>query len=198
MENIDKTLKEIHSKPLHQHNISGSANVEEFRDVFGYENYYQISTTGKVFSKRASKYLKHTINPKNNVHSVSMFGDNGKKTTSVAKLIATTFIHNPNPKLYNIAIVINGNQNDLRLENICWGTQSISTRNRLKRNPKLLENFIKNGTKINTRKMNDYLERQLLKMYELGYSISHLENIFPIKKSQIRNIINRNIPKHFR
>ncbi len=168
-----------------------SYNLEEFKDLKGCECYYSISNKGRVFSKRNLKYLKHTINHKNKVHAVSIFSDNEKKTTSVAKLMALTFLHNPNPKLYNIAILNDGNQDNLIIENISWGTKSISCRNKLKRNPELLDDFIKKGVKINNRKMNDELEKQLLKMHNLGYSLKQLEDIFPIKQCQIRRIIKK-------
>lgn len=35
---------------------------EEFRDVVGFEDYFQISNLGNVFSKRSKRLLKQTKN----------------------------------------------------------------------------------------------------------------------------------------
>lgn len=35
--------------------------MEEWRDVVGYEQYFQVSNFGRVYSKRTSKILKQTI-----------------------------------------------------------------------------------------------------------------------------------------
>jgi len=112
--------------------------------------------------------------------------ENGNiKKQSVVRLMAITFLHNSNPKLFNNAININGNHDDLRIENVMWGTSSIQVRRKNNRQPELLEKFIASSVKLNTRKMTDDLEIQMVKMYKLGYSMKQLEDIFPIKKSMI-------------
>ncbi len=161
-----------------------------FKDVKGYEDFYSVSDSGIVFSKRFNKIIKHEINKNNKIHSVRLSDENNViKRQSVARLMAIAFIKNPNPTLYNKAININGNHDDLRVNNIMWGTSFIQNSRKNKRYPKLNKNFIASGVKINTRKMDDKLVDDLFKMRDLGYSTNQLSDIFPIKKSQIFNIL---------
>jgi hypothetical protein len=165
---------------------------ELFKDLKGYENLYSISTNGVIKSKRKNKTLKHEISKHNKIHSVRIYDENGKsKRQSIVRLMASTFIENTNPNLYTNAININGNHNDLRVDNIMWGTSYIQVDRTRKRYPKLNDNFVKSGVKIRTSKMNDELINSLLKMRELGYSVKQLTDIFPIKKSQIFNILKK-------
>lgn len=166
-----------------------------FKDVKGYEDYYSISNNGIVFSKRFNKNLKHDINKNNKIHSVRLCDYNNViKRHSVARLMAIAFIENPNPILYNQAINKSGNHDDLRIDNIMWGTSFIQNSRKNKRYPDLNQNFIAKGVRFNTRKMDDKLVNDLFKMRDLGYSAKQLADIFPIKKSQIFNLLkNRKI-----
>lgn len=166
--------------------------MEIFKDLPEYEDLYSVSNTGKIFSKRYSKYLKHDVSKNNKIHSVRIVDKNGDvKKQSVVRLMAITFLHNSNPRLYNNAININGNHDDLRIENVMWGTSSVHVKRKNNRKPDLLEKFIKSSIKINTRKMTDSLEIEMVKMYNLGYSAKQLEDIFPIKKSMIFRILKK-------
>ena len=157
----------------------------EFKDVKGYEDFYSISINGIVRSKRYNKILKHDIG-KNKIHSVRIIGDNGKSLkTSVIRLMALTFLENPNSDLYNYAINKNGNHNDLRIENILWATSSIQVVRKNKRYPEIKKKFIDSSIHINTRKMTDSMINDLYTMRELGYSVKQLTQIFPIKKCMI-------------
>jgi hypothetical protein len=166
--------------------------MEQFKDLPEYEDLYSISNTGKVFSKRYSKYLKHDISKNNKIHSVRIVNYNGiVKRQSVIRLMAITFLDNPNPKLYNNAININGNHDDLRIDNIMWGTSSIHIKRKYNRYPHLLDKFIKSSSNLHTRKMTDDLELKMIEMYKLGYSSKQLEDIFPIKKAMIFRILKK-------
>ena len=161
-----------------------------FKDLKGYEDYYSISTNGIIKSKRYNKYLKHDISKYNKIHSVRLVDENGVvKKHSVIRLMALTFLDNPNPKLYNNAINKNGNHNDLSIDNVMWGTPFIQVDRKYNRFPELKKSFISKSVKINTRKMTDKLVNDLYKMRDLGYSINQLSDIFPIKKSQIFNLL---------
>jgi hypothetical protein len=162
------------------------------KDLKGYENFYTISTNGEVVSKRFNKTLKHSISKKNKIHRVSIVNENGKaKKHSVIRLMAITFLENPNPKLYTNAINKNGNHDDLRIENVMWGTSFISCDRKQKRYPELKSNFLSKAIKINSRKMTDKLEFDLYTMRDLGYSVKQLADIFPIKKSQIFELLKK-------
>lgn len=162
------------------------------KNVFGYEEYYTIDINGNVYSKRFNKYLKHDISKSNGIRSVKITGeDNKPHRISVIRLLALTFIKNENPTLYNYAININGNQNDTNVNNVMWGTSSMQVNSKYKRLQHLKKAFIDSSVPINTRKMSDNMVADLKKMKELGYSIKQLTKIFPIKKSQIHNLLTK-------
>jgi len=162
------------------------------KDLKGYEDFYTISAKGVIVSKRYNKILKHDISKNNKIHNIRVTDENGiVKKQSVIRLMAITFLENPNPKLYNNAININGNHDDLRIENVMWGTSFIHVDRKYNRYPELKSNFISKSIKINSRKMTDKLELELYKMRDLGYSVKQLADIFPIKKAQIFNILKK-------
>lgn len=81
---------------------------EEWRDVVGYEGLYQVSNLGRVKSlsrrivyKDGREYNYPSKVMKNQkvgtgYRSVTLYGVNGKKQYSVHRLVAETFIPNPN------------------------------------------------------------------------------------------------------
>jgi hypothetical protein len=173
--------------------------IEKFKDIKGFEELYSISTEGKIWSKYYRKYLKHQINKTNNIRYVRLVCQDGKRRGySVARLMALTFLENSNPKLYNNAINKNGIFDDLRIENVMWGTSGTHARRRNDRNRSLLVNFISKSPGIVkiARKMTDKLELELIEKYKQGLSLTKLGKIYPIKHSQINNILdNHNINK---
>jgi hypothetical protein len=92
---------------------------EIWKDIEGYNGLYQISTKGRVKSLITNRILKPSIKRYSNV---VLCKDNKKKYPTIHRLVATSFISNPN----NYPIVMhkdnNGNNNDV--SNLQWGTHS--------------------------------------------------------------------------
>lgn len=110
---------------------------EVWKDIPGYENWYQASNLGNIRSiKRRTKRKNGDYGVLNRTHilkgrrcgrngdylSVSLCSGNKRKIFQVHRLIAMTFIPNPN----NLEQVdhINRNKSDNRVENLRWVTQS--------------------------------------------------------------------------
>lgn len=74
---------------------------EIFKDVVGFEEYFQISNLGRLFSKRSNKILKLHTNKSGYVSLATKVG--GRQGTShcfrVHRLVAEAFIPNPENKL---------------------------------------------------------------------------------------------------
>ena len=165
--------------------------MEKYKDIPGYEDCYSISDNGNVFSKKNGRELIHCVNPKNKIHNVKLSKNGIVKTFSVTRLMAMTFIHNPNPKLYNYAINKTSDFDNFTIQNILWATSSIQVNRKYERHPEVKKAFKDKAVHISSRKMTDEMELGLFKMRDLGYSAKQLSDIFPIKKSQIFNLLKK-------
>jgi hypothetical protein len=162
---------------------------EYFKDLPGYAENYSVSNYGRIFSKKNRSYLTPNQNKKNKVWSVKLSKDGKPKTFSCAKLVALTFIENPNPKVYINAIIKDGNPFNYCVSNIEWGTSFHSYKAKVERYPELPGKFKPKKYNAPTRKMSEEMIEKLLHFRSIGYSSRQLADIFPIGISQICNII---------
>lgn len=110
--------------------------TEIWKDIIGYEGYYQISNLGRV--KRCARYIdRHTDSivhkkfykehimkmcSRRGYFAVSLCKNCKVKTKLVHRLVANAFIDNPlNKKQVNHK---NGKRNDNRVENLEWVTNA--------------------------------------------------------------------------
>lgn len=107
---------------------------EIWKDVGGYEDYYQVSNIGRVRSvdrvidsgqcwlcKRNGKILKTTLTGVyRNYPSIQLQKDGEKKNHKIHRLVAAAFI--PNPENKPEVNHINGNTKDNRVGNLEWCT----------------------------------------------------------------------------
>lgn len=94
---------------------------EIWKDIAGYEGYYQVSNFGRVKRFGSVKNLK----PGDNGHGylyVNLSVKNKTKSFYVHRLVAIAFIENPLDK--KTVNHVNGNKSDNSIENLEWATQS--------------------------------------------------------------------------
>lgn len=98
--------------------------IENWRDIEGYEGYYQVSNSGRIKSSRKvykEQLLKHFDNGQG--YSVVMFRVNKEyKHFRVHRLVASAFIPNPENKPY--INHIDGNKSNNKVDNLEWCTRS--------------------------------------------------------------------------
>lgn len=101
--------------------MENTKNMEVFKDIKGYPN-YQVSNLGRVWSKKRQIYLKPCkIN--NGYLTVSLSAINGKfKRELIHRLVALTFIDNPNN--YPCVNHKDENKENNTVTNLEWCTRS--------------------------------------------------------------------------
>lgn len=70
-------------------------NKEEWKDIVGYEGIYQISNLGNVKSINKNSIMKPSKLPKGYLQ-IGLTKNGKRKYTSIHRLVAKTFIPNPN------------------------------------------------------------------------------------------------------
>lgn len=95
-----------------------------FKPIDGYEK-YSISEDGLVMNE-IGNILKEQI--KDGYYTVCLYGNGNKKWKRIHRLIAETFI--PNPNNYPLVDHINNIRIDNRIENLRWINSSGNNRNR--------------------------------------------------------------------
>ena len=107
---------------------------ELFLDIPGYEGLYEINKNGDIFSKERSVISKNGVvkiyprrkkvctKLKIGYYAVGLWKENKQDIVFLHRLIAETFIPNPNNYLY--INHIDGNKENNSIENLEWCTQS--------------------------------------------------------------------------
>lgn len=142
---------------------------EVWKDIIGYEKYYQISNLGRVRRKERKVIYKdgreYLYKPKllsvrelkSGYKTTDLTVNNQTKTVYIHRLVAEEFI--ANPKKLSCINHINGNKADNRLENLEWCSYSYNLQhaydhNLRKKNKKILQftlnnTFVKEWNSIN-------------------------------------------------
>jgi predicted XRE-type DNA-binding protein len=100
--------------------------LEEWRDIIGYENRYQVSNQGRVRSLRGTGRLTGKIRKpqltQSNYHFVSLYMDGVSKMYQIHQLVARAFIHNPSPTTKIQVNHIDGCRTNNNYLNLEWVT----------------------------------------------------------------------------
>lgn len=123
--------------------------------IKGFEDYL-ITDTGRVYSLKRGRYLKLTVRNKKRGQSylcVEIRNEDGHKLASVHRLVAETFIPNPDnkPEVNHI----NHIQHDNRVTNLEWVT---SKENIIKKTPKGKQEWYKRCKEMNKINMKPIIE----------------------------------------
>ena len=109
--------------------------MEIWKDINGFEQYYQISNLGNVKSK--DRYTKHNYgglklqkgklrNPTKSGKYLKVDLYPGNKQITLHRLVAEHFIDNPNN--YNLVMHMDNNPHNNQASNLKWGTHSMNSK----------------------------------------------------------------------
>ena len=162
---------------------------EQWRDIKGFEGLYEVSNLGRVRTKprkilQRFKYNYHTLPVKERIlkqhklrgyYGVGLWKDNKMYNKQVHRLVALTFIDNPNN--YPIVNHKDGNKLNNRIDNLEWCTYSHNTNEayRLGLNnisEKHIEQIRKLGYKSGKKVAQMDLEGNIIKIYNSGRQAS--------------------------
>jgi hypothetical protein len=176
-------------------------NLEIWRDINGYEGHYQVSNIGRVKSlARVVECRKNVlVNKKEKMlldwncgkgyRKVKLSKDSIEKSIRVHRLVAETFLGNPEAK--SEVNHINGIKYDNRVENLEWCTSSENTKHALNNKLKISQKGSEHG-------MSKLTEKDVLEIREIGRSkgLKEVSKIYKVSESLISNVLLNKIWNH--
>ena len=105
--------------------------LEKWADVVGYEGLYLVSESGEIKGVKSNKILK-TYPTYNGYPRVKLYKNARGKTLMVHRIVAETFLPNPNKKPQ--VNHINGIKTDNNVLNLEWATQTENLKHAVKNN----------------------------------------------------------------
>jgi len=176
-------------------------NLEVWLDIKGYEGHYQVSSFGRVkslarviecrknvFVNKKEKFLSDWDCGKG-YRKVKLSKDGIEKSIRVHRLVADTFLSNPDAKLE--VNHINGIKNDNRVENLDWCTSSENTIHALNNKLKISQKGSEHG-------MSKLTEKDVLEIRKIGRNktLKEVSEIYKVDMSLISLVLLNKIWKH--
>lgn len=176
---------------------------EEWKDIFGYEQLYQISNFGNVYSiggivyylprggKRISKSCYLSTRPFDDGYCrVSLKKEGKQRMFLIHRLVAIHFIHNPinKPQVNHI----DGNKSNNKYWNLEWSTKLENQTHAIKTG---LQDFVGENSPLCILSEKQVLEIRS-KHIPRSYSESMLAKEYKTTRSNINNILSRRTWTH--
>lgn len=165
--------------------------MEKWKDIFHYAGLYQISNWGRIKSLPRNTTSGGIIKPNFNsgYPRICLVKNGFIKSYSIHRLVALTFIPNPQDKRY-----VNhkdGNRLNIKATNLEWVTPS-------ENNLHAFKNGLSNSFKGSNHPMSKLTEKQVIKIRKLAkrYSQQHLARMFGVKFQTISDIVLRKKWRH--
>lgn len=141
---------------------------EEWKPIKGFEGIYEVSNLGRLksFKKHENGYILSNKNSKGGYFSITLtdYKNNKTKHTRVHRLVAETFI--PNPNNYPVVNHIDGNKQNNRVDNLEWCTVQHNVKHALNHNPNMIKGMKKHNQYIKPKEICQYsLEGYLMAIY---------------------------------
>jgi len=173
--------------------------MEIWKDIKGYEGFYQVSNKGNVkrlkgYARLTEKQLKPFLCGQGvQYFKVRLYKKGKGKDKSISRLVAENFLNNPNG--YLEVRHLDGNPKNNLLENIAWGTHKMNMHDSIKHGT---FSFVDNsGSKNGMSKLKEDDILNIRKLFRAGsMSRNELCLKYGIKYGQICSIVNNKAWKH--
>ena len=175
---------------------------ELWKDIDGYEGLYQVSNFGRIKSlpktwicgnKKSKRFKPETLLKPSYITcgylQVWLSKDNVPKSYRVHRLVAKSFIPNPNNK--ETINHINGIKDDNRVENLEWNTIQENLNHALVNNLRVFAKGEKHGNSV----LNKEKVLEIRKM-EGFYTKTDIAKKFNVSHKTIRCVLNRSTWQH--
>lgn len=162
---------------------SGNCVEEIWKPIKDFEDKYEVSNLGRVKNKITNHIFKNT-NQYGDYFSIILYDGGKRKTTRIHRLVAGTFI--PNPNNYEEVNHIDGNKQNNRVDNLEWCTRSHNQIHAL-------------NMGLNTMDyLNKYNKNKAHKKYGFIYQFDKNNNLIakyysPLEASKMTGVCHRNI-----
>ena len=167
---------------------------EIWKDIKGYEGHYQVSNMGRVkslkrtilksngrYDTKPERILKIQYNERNNIYEVHLKLNRKRKCHKIHRLVADTFI--PNPENKPEVNHIDGRRENNKVENLEWATTSENLHHAYN---KLERTVVRSGSR--KRKCKSISKEGNEQIYK---SIAEASRLTGISETQIRRILNK-------
>ena len=149
---------------------------EIWKDIKEYDGKYQVSNLGNVRNNK-NHILKPSKNRKGYLNVV-LYKNNASKTLRIHRLVALTYISNPNK--YPQVNHIDGNKENNKVDNLEWCNNSINQKHAFING---LQKDVNGANNPNARKINQYdLNNNFIKQWDC---IKDIEDALHIHRSNI-------------
>lgn len=175
--------------------IEFSAHPDCTKFILGFPD-YTITKDGQVWSTPRRDFLGHNrrgrwLNPRNRNKylSVDLSINSQAYTHSIHRLVLETYIGPCPPGM--IGRHLNGNNQDNRLENLCWGTPKENQQDRIRHGTS------NRGERCGTSKLTEQKVRTIVSIHKTGlFTYKGIAFQFDVGTTSIWRIIKRKTWKH--
>lgn len=160
--------------------------MEEWKQVSEFENYY-VSNLGRVYNCVTKKFIGNKISGKYEYAKVKLRNSRGIRLVDVHRLVAETFI--PNPESKAAVNHINGIKSDNRVENLEWVSYSENCTHAFTSGLKTPKRGEKSERAKLTQNQVEYI-RSHYKSYDREFGGGALGKMFNVSERTIRDCVN--------
>ena len=168
---------------------------ESWKDIPGWEGFYQASTLGRIKSisrlnsrgERIKTKIRKQENDRRGYPQIILCRNGKSKNYKTHQLIAAAFLPNPKNKLQ--VNHLNGIKNDNCIENLEWNTNLENMRHSWETGIKTSINF--SGEKNGESKLKNEDVIRIRELWKTGeYTKRAISKMFPVTESTIGRILN--------